>query len=450
MRQKSGTGKAPAEQVIKDIRRATRKQYSAEEKIRIVLEGLHGEESIAALCRREGIAESLYYTWSKEFLEAGKKRLAGDTARAATSDEVKVLRKEARDLKEVVAEQALELRILKKKHDCGWGRRRMRYPASEKLEIIRLVEQSHLSARRTLQKLGIPRSTFNRWYDRFLAGGVDALEDRRPRPNRVWNRIPEEKRDQIIELALNEPELSPRELAVTFTDTRGYFVSESSVYRLLKAHDLITSPAFIVIKAADEFHDKTTAPNQLWQTDFTYLKVIGWGWFYLSTVLDDFSRYIIAWKLCTTMKAGDVTDTLTMALQASGCDNARVMRRPRLLSDNGPSYVSSDLAAWLSDKGMDHTRGAPCHPQTQGKIERWHQTLKNRILLENYFLPGDLERQIAAFVDHYNHRRYHESISNLTPADVYFGRGDIIMLERERIKRETIRQRRLLHREAAA
>lgn len=114
MRQKSGTGKAPAEQGIKDIRRATRKQYSAEEKIRIVLEGLRGEESIAALCRREGIAESLYYTWSKEFLEAGKKRLAGDTARAATSDEVKVLRKEARDLKEVVAEQALELRILKK------------------------------------------------------------------------------------------------------------------------------------------------------------------------------------------------------------------------------------------------------------------------------------------------------------------------------------------------
>lgn len=91
MRQKSGTGKAPAEQVIKDIRRATRKQYSAEEKIRIVLEGLRGEESIAALCRREGIAESLYYNWSKEFLEAGKKRLAGDTARAATSDEVKVL-----------------------------------------------------------------------------------------------------------------------------------------------------------------------------------------------------------------------------------------------------------------------------------------------------------------------------------------------------------------------
>jgi len=128
-------------------------------------------------------------------------------------------------------------------------------------------------------------------------------------------------------MALDEPELSPRELAVRFTDTQSYFVSEASVYRLLKAHDLITSPAFVVIKAADEFRDKTTAPNQLWQTDFTYLKVIGWGWFYLSTILDDFSRYIIAWKLCTTMKAGDVTDTLEMALQASGCDQANVVRK---------------------------------------------------------------------------------------------------------------------------
>jgi putative transposase len=326
----------------------------------------------------------------------------------------------------------------------------MRYPASEKLEIIRLVEQSHLPARRTLDKLGIPRSTFNRWYDRFLTGGVDALEDHKPRPKRVWNRIPDEVRQKVIDLALDEPELSPRELAVTFTDTKGYFVSESSVYRLLKAQHLITSPAFVVIKAADEFHDKTTAPNQLWQTDFTYLKVIGWGWFYLSTILDDYSRYIIAWKLCTTMKADDVADTLELALQASGCDSAKVVSRPRLLSDNGPCYIASDLAAWLKNQGMDHVRGAPLHPQTQGKIERWHQTLKNRILLENYFLPGDLERQIDAFVDHYNHRRYHESLGNLTPADVYFGRGHTILQTRERIKRETINQRRLLHKKVAA
>jgi transposase len=114
MRQKSGHRRSSSEKVVKDIRRATRKQYSAEEKIRIVLDGLRGEETIAELCRQEGIAQSLYYSWSKEFLEAGKKRLAGDTARSASTGEVKDLRREARDLKEVVAEQALELRLLKK------------------------------------------------------------------------------------------------------------------------------------------------------------------------------------------------------------------------------------------------------------------------------------------------------------------------------------------------
>jgi len=184
--------------------------------------------------------------------------------------------------------------------------------------------------------------------------------------------------------------------------------------------------------------------------DFTYLKVIGWGWFYLSTVLDDFSRYIIAWKLCTTMKAEDVTATLDLALKASGLDQAKVIHRPRLLSDNGSSYVAADLAKWLDGQNIRHVRGAPYHPMTQGKIERWHQTLKNRILLENYYLPGELEAQIEAFIADYNHLRYHESIGNLTPADDYFGRGETILIERERIKRQTIANRPLLHRRQAA
>ena len=281
-------------------------------------------------------------------------------------------------------------------------------------------------------------------------GGPEALEDKPSRPSRVWNRIPVQIHDQIIELALEESELSPRELAVRFTETKGYFVSEASVYRLLKAHDLITSPAFIVMKAANTFKDKTTSPNEMWQTDFTYFKIIGWGWVYLSTILDDFSRYVIAWKLCTTMKAQDVTDTLELALTASGCDQANVRHKPRLLSDNGSSYISADLAEWLGNQDMKHVRGAPHHPQTQGKIERWHQTLKNRILLENYFLPGDLEARIGAFIEHYNHHRYHESLGNVTPADAYFGRATQILAERERIKRQTIEHRRLQHRKIAA
>ena len=171
----------------------------------------------------------------------------------------------------------------------------------------------------------------------------------------------------IVELALQEPERSPRELATAFAGQQRYFVSEASVYRLLQARGLITSPAFILLKAAGCFAQPTTAVNELWQTDFTYLRVAGWGWFYLSAVLDDFSRYILAWKLGTTRTAADVTETLRLALHAAGLNQATVQQRPRLLSDNGPSYLSAQLGAWLQEQGMTHTRGQPYHPITQAK-----------------------------------------------------------------------------------
>ena len=217
----------------------------------------------------------------------------------------------------------------------------MRYPASEKLEIIRTVEASHLPVKRTLSMIGIPSSTYYDWYARWVDGDPEALADRSPRPRAVWNRIPDTVRADFVAFALDHEDLTPRELAVKYTDEKRYFISESSAYRILKAEDLITAPAHVVIRAADEFNDKTTCPNELWQTDFTYLKVIpshglranhcratGWGWFYLSTILDDYSRYIITWKLCATMKAEDVTATLEQALQASGCDQTGIKLRP--------------------------------------------------------------------------------------------------------------------------
>jgi putative transposase len=282
----------------------------------------------------------------------------------------------------------------------------MRYSPSDKTEIIRLVEQSHLPARQTLEKLGVPRSSFYRWYDHYRRGGPEALADRPCRPDRVWNCIPEDIRSQIVDLALETPELSPRELAVRFTDEKKYFVSEASVYRLLKAQHLITSPAYIVIKAADEFKDKTTAPNQLWQTDFTYLKITGWGWYYLSTVLDDFSRFIVAWKLCATMTARDVTATLDLALAASGLDQVTVLHRPRLLSDNGSSYLAGDLAKRAThgacpgsplpsaDPGQDRTLASDAQkPHPVGALLSAGRSRTSRRRLREALQPHSLSRE---------------------------------------------------------
>ena len=196
------------------------------------------------------------------------------------------------------------------------------------------------------------------------------------------------------------------------------------------------------MKAKDKFDQPTTAINQLWQTDFTYLKVTGWGWYYLSTVIDDYSRYIVSWRLCTGMAASDVAATLKDALSAAGLTRKH---RPRLLSDNGPCYISGELKGWLEDHGMTHTRGKPYHPMTQGKIERWHRTMKDKILLEHYYMPSELESRIGEFINHYNQRRYHESLNNLTPEDVWLGRGETILEQRRRIKAKTMTLRKQLY-----
>ena len=317
------------------------------------------------------------------------------------------------------------------------------YSASEKLAIIRLVEESELAVRRTLDEIRVSRSSFYRWYRAYEHGGFEALERQRRSHRRHWNRIPNSVRAMMVELALENPDMTPRELAWHITDTQDYFVSESSVYRVLKAHDLITSPQFTVLAAADKFQHPTTRVHELWQTDFSYFRVIGWGWYFLSTILDDYSRYIISWRLTTTMAASDVTGTLEDALAVTGLVHACVRHKPRLLSDNGPCYISSDLKQWLQAQAMDHTPGAPYHPQTQGKIERYHRSMKNVVKLENYYFPWELEAAIGEWVEHYNHERYHESLDNVMPADVYQGRRNDILDQRALTKSRTLSQRKI-------
>ncbi len=318
----------------------------------------------------------------------------------------------------------------------------MRRTASEKMEIIRLVEGTDLPARQTLRQLGVPRSTFYGWYQRYVEQGFDALHDKKPAARGRWNAIPEKVQEEVLDLALERTDLSPRELACRYPDEKRYFVSESSVYRILKAAELITSPAYILISASDSFKDPTRRVHEMWQTDFTYFRIINWGWYYLSTVLDDFSRYIIAWKLSPTMGATDVTETLDQALAITGVDQVQVKHRPRLLSDNGPAYLSGELREYLGDRKMAHTRGAPYHPQTQGKIERYHRTMKNEVKLQHYYFPWELEAALRDFVAYYNNERYHEAIENVTPADVYFGRRFEVLTERSKIKRRTMERRK--------
>jgi len=318
----------------------------------------------------------------------------------------------------------------------------IRRSPEEKLEIIYLVENSNLSIKRTLEELDVPRSTFYRWYRQYQEDGPDGLRDQKPNPRQFWNRIPDPVKEQVVDLALEHPEKSSRQLAWHFVDEMKYFISESSVYRILKSFDLVQSPAFEMVSAKDKFEKPTQRVHELWQTDFTQFKVLDWGWYYLSTILDDYSRYIIAWKLAPTMGASDVEETLELALEKSGLEKVRVRHRPRLLSDNGPAYLSKDLKKFLKRKDIDHIRGAPYHPQTQGKIERWHRSMKNVVKLQNYYSPSQLAEAIEDFVEYYNNQRYHESLDNMTPVSIYYGKQKEVQSKRDKIKRETMSLRR--------
>lgn len=316
----------------------------------------------------------------------------------------------------------------------------MRFTVSEKQEIIHMVVRSEIGINRTLKEIGLNKSTFYNWYNAYTEEGVEGLLPNKRCVNRQWNSIPQQQKNLVVKLALDYPQLSSRELAYKITDEQQIFMSESSVYRILKSRGLITSPAHIFISAAEEFTSKTGFVHQMWQTDFTYFKILGWGWYYLSTILDDYSRYIVHWELCSNMKVDDVKRTVDSAIVKA---KLITKQRPRLLSDNGSCYIATELKSYLKDQyQMEQVHGRPNHPQTQGKIERYHRTMKNVVKLDNYYTSEELNTALEKFVYTYNNERYHESLQNLTPADVYYGRGEQILQERKKIKKQTMMQRR--------
>ena len=316
----------------------------------------------------------------------------------------------------------------------------MRFTVSEKQEIIHMVTRSEIGVNKTLREIGFNKSTFYNWYNAYSENGVDGLIPNKRSRNRQWNSIPQPQKNLVVKVALDHPELSSRELAYKITDEQQIFISESSVYRILKARGLITAPAHIFMSASDEFKDKTTFVHQMWQTDFTYFKILGWGWYYLSTVLDDYSRYIVHWELCSSMKADDVKRSVDRSIIKA---KLITKQKPKLLSDNGSCYIAIELKSYLKDiYQIDQVHGRPNHPQTQGKIERYHRTMKNVVKLDNYYAPEELESALEKFVHIYNNERYHESLKNLTPADVYFGRGEEILKERNRLKKLAFENRR--------
>jgi len=314
--------------------------------------------------------------------------------------------------------------------------------AEKKLEILRTVEGSGLAVSHALGRLDLSPSTYYRWRRNFRREGRVGLVDRSSFKGRTWNQLLPQERQEIMEVAMLYPEMSSREVACHITDYCGFSVSESSVYRILRLAGWIKERESKTFPAGPEYRVKTTRPNEQWQVDATYLLVKNWGWYYLISVLDDYSRKILAWRLQRTMDAGAFSEVIEMAYEVTGMERVAADLRARLVSDRGPALISVDFGRYLEAKGLGHILASPYHPQTNGKIERYHRSCKERVNLFVWETPEELQREIECFITHYNQKRYHEALGNVTPDDVYYGRRKSIIERRNALKKKTLARRR--------
>jgi transposase InsO family protein len=315
----------------------------------------------------------------------------------------------------------------------------------EKYQQLLAVQNSALRVADALRALDLPKATYYRWKKKFENNGMLGLRDRPSIPRRRWNQLLPHEEAIVLNTALKKTELYSREIAFLITDTEGFSVSESSVFRVLKRHSLIATRQEKTFPAGGQYHTQTTQINEQWQIDATYLFVVDWGWWYLISVLDDFSRKILAWILKPTMTADDFSEAIELAYEKTNLDAEDP--KPHLVSDRGPALISEDFNDYLDEKGIKHILASPYHPQTCGKIERYHRSAKEQIKRNVYDLPEQLKATCGSYISYHNKRRYHEALGNVTPDDVYYGRREKILEERRKLKIKTLKKRKIKNKE---
>jgi len=321
-----------------------------------------------------------------------------------------------------------------------------RMTPEQKWELLRAVKSSSLPVKECLIGLGVPASTCYRWKANFARHGRQGLHDRSPFKGRTWNEILPQEQKRILEVADLYPGWSSREISVHISDNENFSVSESTVYRVLKRNGLMRTSEKKTFPAGPEYQVKTKRVNEMWQTDASHLIVKNWGWYYLISVLDDFSRKILAWLLQPSMDTDAFSEVIEQACEATGMDGVPVENRVKLLSDRGSALISKPFGEYLEAKCLGHIFASPYHPQTNGKIERYHRSCKEKMHLVIWEYPDDLRQEITKFVIYYNTGRYHEALGNVTPDDVYYGRREAILERRKALKRATLLRRKEVNR----
>lgn len=321
----------------------------------------------------------------------------------------------------------------------GWHRK---LGLEDKAKLLEELESLNGKCSKRLGELGIPASTYYSWRRRYAKEGTDGLGSSRKPPRYIWNRLRDEEHGRILEVAREHPELSCRLLAVKITDDEEFSVSSATVYRLLKQNNLISPRPISDMPAASEWRHKTSRSDEIWQCDATHYFVAGWGFYKQIAVQDDYSRYPLAWDVKPDETAFSISEVMEQAIEnAQSLEHLQDDRRPTLLSDNGPGFTSHILTGYLKAHNIRHIFGKPYHPQTQGKIERFHRSIKERVCLLVYCSPDELKKAIDEAIVSYADTP-HTALENVSPRDVYLGKKEEVLRRRAEKKRLTLARRK--------
>ena len=313
----------------------------------------------------------------------------------------------------------------------------------DKETLINEIQRLKKDRVRKLKELGIPSSSYYNWKARYEKEGLIGLRKQERSSRKIWNRLTEYERDKVLEIARGHPELSSRLLAIKITDREDFSISESTVYRLLKKEGLIEPRPLSEMPAAKEWRHKTGEPDEVWQCDATHFFVAGWGYYKMITVQDDYSRYPLASRLKPDETAFSISDVVEEAIEnAKKQGHLGNGNMPRFLSDNGSGFTANVLSEYLRMHGIKHIFGKPYHPQTQGKIERFHRSIKEKVCLLVYCSPGELEKALEETIRDYA-TAPHKSLANVSPKDVYEGRKEEILRARSEKKHLTLEKRKV-------
>ena len=315
----------------------------------------------------------------------------------------------------------------------------MKLSPEEKARLVEELSQEPNRVKR-LRELDIASSTFYGWRQRYAARGQEAFIARPSRPKRVWNRLSAQERALIESEARKATEMSPRLLAVMLTDHYGMAVSETTVYRVLKAKGLVRQRPVDQRPAAKVWKKTTQATDEIWQMDATNFFVPDFGYYKGIPVIDDHSRKLLACPVKPDESSQSASDAVEMALEKAQSEGHTVDKKPTLLTDHGAGFAGEVLGKYLKARGVRHIFGAPYHPQTQGKVERFNRTMKEKVNLWVYETPEALQAAIDKMVEAYNETP-HEALKNVSPNDVYAGRKEEVLERRAKIRLETMARR---------